>query len=251
MKLFQNWTSIVALIVEGILILAFPGCKSITHTVPEFEMEKSVVVLSLDDSPNVHGDTTARVLDILKKYNISAMFSVLGVNAEQHPELVRRIHDEGHIIINHGYSDKWASNMGDREFRENLEKGEAAIASALGREALYPRLYRPHGGFYSERQEKIVREAGWTLIGANIRGWDAACSEPEKDKVVRQIIKKTEKNRGGIILLHDGKDSYRRLNAGVEKNPSGTYNRSWIPDAVEEIIIALLEKGYVFKTPVY
>jgi peptidoglycan/xylan/chitin deacetylase (PgdA/CDA1 family) len=121
---------------------------------------------------------------------------------------------------------------------------------------MFPKLYRPHGGFYTKQQEKIWIAAGWTLVNSSIRAYDAVCGEKEKKKVVRQIIKKTEKNRGGIILLHDGRDSQNRINAKLEgpnkaRNLSGPYNRSWIVEATEEIIIALLEKGYVFKTPVY
>jgi len=231
------------------------GCLSITRAAPELETGKSFVTLSFDDGPNAFGDSTARLLDVLKKYDIQAMFVLLGENVEQNPELARRIHDEGHIIVSHGYSDKWASKMGDDEFRENLEKGEAAISGALG-EAMFPMLYRPHGGFYTKRQEKIWTAEGWTMVPGNIRAYDAVLGEKDKGKVVRQIIEKTEKNKGGIILLHDGRDSQNGIKAKLEgpdgaKNLSGPYNRSWIVDATEEIIIALLEKRYVFKTPEY
>ena len=239
----------------ALISLILGGCLSITRASPELETGKSFVVLSFDDGPNMYGDSTARLLDLLKKYNIHAMFALLGENAEQNPELARRIRDEGHIIINHGYSAKWASGMGDEEFRENLEKGEAAIAGALG-EAFLPKLYRPHGGFYTKRQEEIWTAAGWTMVAGGIRAYDAVLGEKDKEKVVRQIIQKTEKNGGGIILLHDGRDSQQSIKAKLEgpngaKNLSGPYNRSWIADATEEIIAALLEKGYIFKMPVY
>jgi peptidoglycan/xylan/chitin deacetylase (PgdA/CDA1 family) len=168
---------------------------------------------------------------------------LLGENAEQNPDLVRRIYTEGHIIANHGYSDKWAVKMKNDEFRENLLKGEAAIATALG-ETPSPKLYRPHGGFYYQRHERIWREEGWSLFDCRIRAYDAATGETGKQKVIRTIINKTEKKNGGIILLHDAKDTYLVMEKELAKNPSGSYNRRWIPDAVEEIIIALLEKGY-------
>jgi peptidoglycan/xylan/chitin deacetylase (PgdA/CDA1 family) len=236
-----------------LIIFISGGCRSITKTSPE--LGEYVAVLSFDDGPNSYGDSTGRLLDILKKYNIRAIFSLLGENTERNPELTRRIRDEGHIIVNHGYSDKWASGMNDREFRENLEKGEAAIAGVLG-EPVFPKLYRPHGGYYTDRQEKIWQDLGWTMVPSGIRAYDAVCGEKEKKKIVAQIIKKTEKNSGGIILLHDGRDSQNRINEKLEgpnkdRNISGPYNRSWIVDATEEIITALLEKGYVFKTPVY
>jgi peptidoglycan/xylan/chitin deacetylase (PgdA/CDA1 family) len=218
------------------------GCLSITNTGTEIR-DKKTVIFTFDDGPNAHEDTTARLLDILQKYNIRAVFVLLGENVEQNPELVRRIYTEGHIIANHGYSGKWAVGMKDDEFRENLLKGEAAIIAALG-ETPSPKFYRPHGGFYYQRHERIWREEGWQLLDCKIRAYDAAVSETGKQKVIRTIVTKTEKNRGGIILLHDAKDTYLLMEKELAKNPTGSSNRSWIPSAVEEIIISLLEKGY-------
>jgi peptidoglycan/xylan/chitin deacetylase (PgdA/CDA1 family) len=226
------------------------GCLSITNNGTETGGNKTVI-LTFDDGPNAHEDTTARLLDVLKKYNIRAVFVLLGENVEQNPDLVRRIFTEGHIIANHGYSGKWAVEMKDEEFRENLLKGEAAIAAALATaegvaegEISSPKFYRPHGGFYYQRHERIWREEGWELLGGNIRAYDAAVGETGKQKVIRTVINKTEKNGGGIILLHDARDTYLNMEKELAKNPAGSSNRSWIPDAVEEIIINLLEKGY-------
>jgi len=176
------------------------------------------------------------------------MFCLLGVNAEQAPGLVRRIYDEGHCIVNHGYSDKWASGMNQVEFRNNLLRGGAAISAVLGRD-MSPRLYRPHGGFYTSAQEKIIRDEGYMLIPGNIRVYDAVVDGTKQGIVVRRIIKKVEKHGGGIILLHDARDSYAKAEAWIEEKPQGVFNRSWIPDTVEEIINILLEKGFILNNP--
>jgi peptidoglycan/xylan/chitin deacetylase (PgdA/CDA1 family) len=236
------------IIVVAFIILGICGCQSITGNVPEIDMGKNEVILSFDDGPNAHGDTTARLLDVLKKHHIRAMFTLLGVNAEQNPDLVRRIHEEGHIIVNHGYSGKWASKMKNEEFRDNLLRGEAAITAALGAD-LQTKFYQPHGGFYYKRHERIWREEGWKLLGSNVRAWDAAKSESKKQKVIKLVISGTEKNGGGIILLHDSKNTYDVMEAELAKNPIGSYNRAWIPEAVEEITIILQEEGYKFVTP--
>jgi peptidoglycan/xylan/chitin deacetylase (PgdA/CDA1 family) len=193
-------------------------------------------------------DTTARLLDVLKKYQIKAMFCLLGVNVEQAPDLVRRIYDEGHCIVNHGYSDKWASRMNPEEFRNNLIRGGAAISVVLGHNR-YPMLYRPHGGFYTSVQEKIIREEGYMLIPGNIRVYDAVIDGTRQDEVVRKIIKKVEKHGGGIILLHDARDSYAQAEAKAATPFQGVFNRSWIPNTVEEIITILLEKEYILNNP--
>ena len=59
------------------------------------------IVLSFDDGPD--SKYTPQVLDILKKENIHAAFFVIGVNAENNLELIKRIYDEGHEIGNHTF----------------------------------------------------------------------------------------------------------------------------------------------------
>ena len=209
---------------------------------------RSVVYFIFDDGPDARGDTTARLLDVLKKYHIRAMFSLLGENAEYYPDLVKRIHAEGHYIVNHGYSDKWAYYMNEVEFRSNLLRGEAVISAALGF-AMYPKLYRPQGGFYNSGQEKICIDEGYIIVPATVRVYDAVMSGTSRHKVVRQVIKKLEKQNGGFILLHDGRDSKPRREKKLAKKPNSPYDRSWIPETVEEIIVVLLNKGFILDSP--
>jgi len=230
------------------LFLLLSSCKTINHNRAELNIPPSMVYFSFDDEPNAQGDSTTRLLDVLKKYQIKAMFCLLGENAERYPDLVRRIYDEGHCIVNHGYSDKWAYKMKPEQFRYNLVKGGAAISAALGHD-MNPRLYRPHGGFYHSAQEKIIRDEGYRVVPVTARAYDAVVDGTQRDKVVKKIIKKVEKQGGGIILLHNARDSYVLTEVELAKNPHGVFDRSWIPGAVEEIISALLDKGFVIKNP--
>jgi len=226
-----------------LLFFLLSSCQSITSSRTDLGIPSSHVYFSFDDGPDANGDTTARLLDILKKYQIKALFCLLGENAEQYPGLVRRIYDEGHYIVNHGYFDKWAYPMKEDEFRNNLIRGEEAISGTLGFN-MNPRLYRPHGGFYNSKQEKICIDEGFIIVPATVRVYDAAMSGTSQHKVVRRTIKKVVKQNGGFILLHDGRDSYSRGEEKLEKHPRGAYDRSWIPETVEEIITALLDRGF-------
>jgi peptidoglycan/xylan/chitin deacetylase (PgdA/CDA1 family) len=232
-----------------VLLLLLPllsSCRTINSN-RTVNLPPSVVYLSFDDGPNAQSDTTARLLDVLKKHQIKAIFCLLGENAEHYPDLVRRMYDEGHCIANHGYFDKWAGRMNDDEFRDNLVRGGAAISAALGRD-LYPKLYRPHGGFYHSTQEKIMRDEGYTLIPATVRVYDTVLDGTKQRKVIEKIIRKVEKQGGGVILLHDARGSHVVTEAELTKDPHGVFDRSWIPDAVEEIIPALLEKGFILNS---
>jgi len=246
-KLFRITLRILCFII-GFFCLS--SCRSISSAPSELELPHQALVFSFDDGPNTADDTTGRVLDMLAKYNIKAVFCFLGVNAENAPDMVRRIYNEGHVIVNHGYSDKWASRMKKSEFRNNLLKGEAAINSALGHDCR-PLLYRPHGGYYSQSQEKIWREEGYELVSCKIRAYDAVLAKSAQDRVVKKVLNKIEKYGSGIILLHDARDSHERMEKHLEKKPNGAFNRSWIPDTAEIIIVKCLENGYIFEKPVY
>jgi peptidoglycan/xylan/chitin deacetylase (PgdA/CDA1 family) len=221
------------------------ACQTINQSRDKITIPEKAVILTFDDGPNAHEDTTARLLDVLKKYHIHAMFALLGENAQHNPGLVRCIYDEGHTIINHGFNDKFAVRMEQDEFENNLVMGENAIISALG-ENLKPRFYRPQGGFYKKNQQKIWEAHGYVLAPSTIRTYDAAKTAIFKGIIVSAILEKLNTGKGGIIILHDARDSWHLAEKKLAKDPGGGFNRSWIPDLVEEIIIRLLEKGYYF-----
>jgi len=134
--------------------------------------------------------------------------------------------------------------MNNDEFKDNLIRGEAAIANALGHDGLSQRLYRPQGGFYKSRHEKICIKEGYTIVPVTVRVHDAVLTAADQKKVVKETVNMVIKKSGGMVLLHDARDSHYRKTAELQKAPNGPFNRFWIPDAVEEIIIALLDMGF-------
>lgn len=233
-------------IINLLIIFCLSSCQSINDTRENTGIPQFSVIFSFDDGPDEH--TTAKLLDILNKHQITAIFCLLGKNAEQYPELARRINNEGHYIINHGYSGRWVIGMNKNNFRNNLLMSEKAISAAIGQK-ITPKLYRPHGGYYNSKQREILTEENYHIVPATIRAYDANESSANIQWVINTIIKKSIKNNGGIILLHDGRDSYSQRLIELEKNPEGPYNRSWIPEAVEEIIRTLSENGFNFPNP--
>ncbi|WP_244163202.1 polysaccharide deacetylase family protein [Paenibacillus pectinilyticus] len=54
------------------------------------------IALIFDDGPDP--EFTPQLLDLLSKYQIKATFFVLGSKAEKYPDIILRIHHEGHLI---------------------------------------------------------------------------------------------------------------------------------------------------------
>lgn len=188
------------------------------------------------------------LLDVLEKYQIKALFCLLGVNAEQYPELVEQIIDKGHYIIDHGYFDQHAIKMKDDAFKSNILLGEKAIWSNP-EYIMGEKLYRPHGGFYNARHVRICADEGYIIVPVTIRVYDAVVTSAKQKKIANNVIRKTVKGKGGVILLHDSRGSYLAKEASFEKNQDSSFNRSWIPQIVDEIIITLRDEGYVFPDP--
>lgn len=73
-----------------------------------------------------------RVMELLRRFGVRATFFVLGWNAERHPELLRRIADDGHELGTHGYSHRLIYAQSQDEFREELKRSIAAIENVTG-----------------------------------------------------------------------------------------------------------------------
>jgi len=107
-----------------------------------------------------------------------------------------------------------------------------------------PKLYRPHGGFYNSKQEKISLDEGYAIIPVTVRVYDAVSGAGDRKKITNKTVNLIKKRGGGLILLHDGRDSYTLITTKVETNPNSPFNRSFIPDVVEEVIVALKNSGF-------
>ena len=224
--------------------LFFASCRTINiiDTNEKLGIPPSTVIFTFDDGPNQHEETTARLLDVLNKYQVKGVFCVLGVNVLKYPDIIRRIFNEGHIIVNHGFSDKFSIFMNDDEFKTNLLLADRAISDTLGAD-YNPKLYRPQGGVYNSRQKQILDEEGYLVVPFTVNVIDVFTTSSGQKRLAKRIINKVLKQNSGIILLHDGRAAERRERS-LNRNPRGSFNRSWIPDLVEEIIITLLDNGF-------
>lgn len=160
---------------------------------PALERIEAGVALTFDDGPDP--DCTPAVLDELAAAGAHAVFFLVGEQVEAHPELARRVSDEGHVVALHGFRHVEHDELG-AEVRADLERGAAVVAAATGAE---PRLYRPPYGRFTEESYRAVGELGlepvyWSGWGAD---WDPIPAERIADLAIRDLAP------GVILLLHD------------------------------------------------
>lgn len=153
------------------------------------------VALTFDDGPDPQ--RTPAVLDLLARQGVRATFFVVGARAEAHPELVRRMAAEGHVVGNHSYTHSWRFPLRSlgRTMEELRRTGEV-LHRITGRQ---PRLFRPPFGVTNPTIARAVRRLGLDPVGWSIRSLDTMGRSPER--VAARILRRL--HPGAVILLHD------------------------------------------------
>lgn len=71
-----------------------------------------------------------RMLDILRRHGVLATFFVPGFTADRHPDVVRRIVDDGHEVAHHGYLHESVTALTPEKEEEVLLRGIEALERA-------------------------------------------------------------------------------------------------------------------------
>lgn len=188
--------------------------------------DQNRVALTFDDGPDPR--FTGEVLDVLNQYNVPATFFLFGARSVANPELVTRIHNEGHVIGNHTY---FHPNLVDEADLNTLEREVSNTEDALYDIIGYrTKLFRPPYGFlYNELVEKLA-DMQYLVIGWSVDSLDWQEDPPEVIAAnVLDIV-----HPGAIILMHDGAD--------------WDGDRTNTIEALHQIIPTLQAQGYEFVT---
>lgn len=158
----------------------------------EETVERDVeIAFTFDDGP--HPVWTEKLLDGLKERGIRATFFVIGQSAEEHPELIQRMLEEGNQVGNHTYSHVQLTACDTEKAMKEIKKTQEVIYQAAG---FQPRYIRPPFGSWSETlQEEICLET--VLWDVDPYDWKVQ----NTDRIVNEILNQTKD--GSIILLHD------------------------------------------------
>ncbi|GAA0381275.1 polysaccharide deacetylase family sporulation protein PdaB [Bacillus horti] len=164
------------------------------------------------------------ILDVLESRGVKdATFFLSSPWAENHPDIVKRIHEQGFEIGSHGHKHDNYSTFKDDEIRQQLVKSNNILRSLTGKT---PTLLRTPNGDYDKRVLRIAQELNFTVIQWNTdsRDW----LNPGSDKIVQNVVEHVVP--GDIILLH-ASDSSKQTH-----------------EALPQIIDRLQQDGYQFVT---
>jgi len=155
------------------------------------ETELKKIALTFDDGP--HPFYTEQLLDGLKERGVVVTFFVTGEHASLHPDIIKRMQEEGHLIGNHTYSHMQLRSDNRQEFMEELQLTNQVIKEITGEDVFY---VRPPYGSWDKSLEKELNMIPvlWSVDPLDWCSEDVGC-------IVRRITEKAEEN--DIILMHD------------------------------------------------
>lgn len=189
-------------------------------------VQKRQIAFTFDDGPNEK--YTNELLDLLKEHHVKASFFVVGVNAEKYPDIILRMHQEGHLIGVHNYLHRSNWLFTPWKVTKGLEKSAFTIEGITGTKLKY---YRPPWGmlnffdYFLHKRFKIIL---WSLM---VGDWRSNGGSKKIETRLRNRIKS-----GDIIVLHDSGENW----GADDDAPRYTI------EALRTLLVELSGKGYSF-----
>ena len=154
-----------------------------------------VAYFTFDDGPT--SALTARLLDVLDRFDARATFFMVGRHADRDPGLTRAVADAGHTLGNHTFTHPDAWTTAERSVLRELEHTTALLEDLVQRPI---RSMRPPYGRFTRamRQWCQVRRQRCTM-------WDVGPGDYRPGAVAQTIERRILRSvrPGSIVVLHD------------------------------------------------
>jgi len=153
------------------------------------------MALTFDDGP--HPDHTPRLLDTLKQWSLKGTFFIIGKNAQQYPQIVRRIAEEGHEVGNHTWSHSEPRTTSAAKFLDEIQQTDHLIEDLVGKPTSIVRppkgelSFRKLTGLWSQRKSVIL----WNV--------DPRDYQMTSESDVQSWCSQQKGSDGDIVLMHD------------------------------------------------
>lgn len=169
---------------------------------------------------------TEEILDILKSANVKAAFFVVKPYITSHPETVKRMVNEGHLVCNHSNTHPSMPSIKDEtKFNKEIEDANDAYKELIGQDM--PKFFRPPMGKYSKESLDRTSKLGYKTIFWSFayRDW-LVDNQPSQEFAMKKI--RDGVHPGCIMLLHAVSDTNTKI--------------------LKDLIVSLQKDGYEFKT---
>ena len=130
-----------------------------------------------------------------------------------------------------------------------MSKTDALVGSTLQIQDYRSEFYRPPYGIITPAMSAAIRLKQYKVL--KVTAFSPFCVDSEHScqnyhRVMDYYYQKIERDRGGILIFHDGYFRRKAVRAQDLRNNRHVANRSWVPRAVEEFIVHFMQQGYRF-----
>ncbi len=173
------------------------GTMQYAKTLPLADRE---VVLTFDDGPLPKYSN--QILDILAAHCAKATFFLVGRQAKDNPEGVRKVRDAGHTVATHSQNHPVGMDRLplDRS-KQEIEQGIASVTAALGDGTAPAPFLRIPGLRVNNGIEEFAASKGLQLWSADFPADD--WRDVSANRVYELAMQRLERKGKGILLLHD------------------------------------------------
>jgi peptidoglycan/xylan/chitin deacetylase (PgdA/CDA1 family) len=188
--------SVLRQMLKSAATLLLPRSVLLTHGAPRSANGELEIALTFDDGP--HPEHTPRLLDQLAEHHACGTFFVIGERAARHPDIVRRIVDEGHELGNHTWSHSEPRQTTSPQFLAEVDRTRKWLEDFTGQPS---RWMRPPKGRLSFRKFIGLWQRQQTIVLWNVDPKDYSLltdSEP-----LRKWACGYRPSSGDIVLMHD------------------------------------------------
>lgn len=199
--------------------------------------DRRTVCLTFDDGP---GRPTAAVLEVLRQEGVPAAFFVLGNRCAAYPDLVKRIHAEGHTLGLHGMEHRSYTGLSSSELEADWERQRSQLLGLLG-PGLRIQYCRPPFGHAGRRECHLAAAHGLRIAQMTCLPGTHLFCPPGWEETPALMAERAarELKPGGIITLHDGEDLGLRDAVHTQEQAAETARR---------VIKAVRQTGLDFGT---
>ncbi|MBR5047004.1 MAG: polysaccharide deacetylase family protein [Eubacterium sp.] len=162
------------------------------------DTEEKIIYLTMDEG--YENGYTPTILDTLKEKNVQAVFFVTEQFYDEHPELIQRMIDEGHIIGNHTCSHPASGmpSLGLKAEYKDIKKLNDEIYDTFGYQM---KLFRFPQGNASKQSCALLQQMGYASIFWSFAYYDY---EPDDQMNPTEALDRCLEylHPGAIYLLH-------------------------------------------------
>jgi peptidoglycan/xylan/chitin deacetylase (PgdA/CDA1 family) len=153
------------------------------------------------------------ILDTLKEYGVKASFGITGHWADENPDLVERMVDEGHMIFNHTWTHRSFTGYSTSDWDEGVLSSEERATELSDTQEIIGKLtdgyetgpyFRPpYGDLDDSVLADVASQGYWVTVmwTCDSFGWNGASVDEIVDRCGVQA------DAGDIILMHVGAES--------------------------------------------